>query len=379
MRAEPRRSRRGSLAWPAGFAREPGDRRAALVLSALRGITPGRLLEVAQVETTAGAALERVRAGGAGSEGDRRAAFAMRPEAIAEALSACGARFVVAGDPGYPSQLEHLSDPPLALFVRGRALGPSSSMISIVGARGCSDLGRDLAHELALGASASGLAVVSGAARGIDAAAHEGALAAGGVTVAVMGCGIDAVYPAGSRPLVARILERGTVVSEYPPGIPPGGFRFPARNRIVAALSRALMVVEGRDGSGSLISAEHALDLGRDVFAVPGAVTNPLSAAPHRLIREGAALIRGVDDLLADLGLADQPHQPRLPLNVSLAERAAFDAVLGSVLPDRVARALGIGAPDALALLLTLEMKGLVRSVGGRFERRLGARTPVPG
>jgi DNA processing protein len=374
VRAEGRRGRGGGLSWPSGYVRAPRDRAAALVLSALRGITPGRLLELAQADGTAGATLRRIRAGGAGSENDRRAALVLRPQVIARSLLGCGARFVLAGDAEYPANLEHLADPPLGLFVRGRPLGSATGMVGIVGARNCSDLGRDLSRELGRALAARGVTVVSGAARGIDAAAHEGALAANGPTVAVMGCGIDAVYPPGSRQLVGRIVRAGTVVSEYPPGVPPDAFRFPARNRIVAALSRALVVVEGVGDSGSLISAEHALDLGRDVFAVPGPVTSPLSQAPHRLIREGAALIRGPEDLLADLHLGEPGQATLLAPDLPAGERRAFDAVLGSVLPERLAGALGVQVPEALSLLLKLEMRGLVRSVGGRFERRL-----VPG
>lgn len=148
-------------------------------------------------------------------------------------------------------------------------------------------------------------------------------------------------------------------------------FRFPARNRIVAALARALIVVEGEEGSGSLISAEHALDLGRDVLAVPGAVTNPLAAVPNALIREGAALIRGPEDVLAELGV-----EPTLPIGTEAQmdlepdERRTLDAITDRVLPEVVAAALGVGVEDVLPLLFCLELRGLVRSVGGRFERR---------
>ncbi len=361
----------GSLGWPPGFAASRVDREAALVLSALRGITPRGMLEVAQIERTSSAVLERIRAGGAGSDADRAAARALRPDAIAESVRACGGRFVVAGDREYPPQLEQLADPPLGLYLRGRPLGPFSAMVSIVGARACTEVGRELARELGRAVAAAGLAVVSGAARGIDTASHEGALSAGGVTVAVLGCGIDAPVGSSGRRLIRRILERGTVAGEYPPGVPPDAFRFPARNRIVAALSRALVVVEGTERSGSLISAEHALELGRDVYAVPGLVTSPLSAAPHRLIREGAGLIRGPDDLLGDLGVrALDRAQAAFAPELSASERAAFDAIVAPTLPERIARQLGVDVPRALAILLGLEMKGLVRSVGGRFERR---------
>jgi DNA processing protein len=369
-RAEGRRSRSGHLAWPPGFARSAADRDAALVLSALRGITPGRLLEIAQTERTARGVLRRVREGGAGSASDRAVAAGLQAGVVEESLHPSGARFVCVGDPEYPAQLEHLADPPVGIFVRGRPLGPSIQMVSIVGARNCSDLGRDVASGLARMLWSHGITAVSGAARGIDEAAHEGALAAEGRTAAVLGCGVDGARSRRTRLLADRILVRGTVVSEYPPGVPPEGFRFPARNRIIAALSRAVVVVEGVADSGSLISAEHALDMGRDVFAVPGSVASPLSAAPHRLIREGATLIRGSEDLLADLGVATLEKPTLDDGGLPASERAALSVVLGSVVPDRVASRLGVGVPEALALLLRLEMRGLVRSVGGRFERR---------
>jgi DNA processing protein len=250
--------------------------------------------------------------------------------------------------------------------------------VGVVGSRRCTDVGGELAHDIGRGLALAGVSVVSGAARGIDAASHEGALSAGGHTVAVMACGIDEVYPPGSRSLVARILETGTVVTEYAPGVPAEAFRFPTRNRIVAALGRAVVVVEGAERSGTLSSARHALEVGREVFAVPGSVTTATSFTPNALIRDGATLIRDVSDLLADLGLGFAHAQRALPVDLAVAERAAFDAVIGAVLPERVARDLGVGIPDALGLLMRLEMRGLVRSVGGRFERRLADAGPQP-
>ena len=200
--------------------------------------------------------------------------------------------------------LDLLADPPIGLFVKGRPLTGMPDVVAVVGARNCSSLGNEMAMDIGSALGSAGACVVSGAARGIDAAAHRGALAAGGTSIAVLGSGIDLPYPKGSAQLLERIAAVGAVVTEYAPGVKAEPFRFPARNRLVAALSRALVVVEGAEGSGSMISVEHALDLGRDVFAVPGTVTNPLAQVPLALIREGATLIRGADDLLADLGLA---------------------------------------------------------------------------
>jgi DNA processing protein len=273
----------------------------------------------------------------------------------------------------YPPQLENLEDPPAALFVKGRPLPPRERAVAIVGARNCSELGRELATAIGHDLATSGMCVVSGAARGVDAAGHQGALDAGGHTVAVLGCGIDQAYP--SRRMIDRIADSGTLVSEYPPGVPPEPYHFPARNRIVAAMCTGLVVVEGAQGSGSLISAEHALDLGRDVFAVPGTITNPLAHVPNVLIREGATLIRGVDDLMRDLKLGAGRSGAPVRLDLTVAEQAALELVVGPVLPEVVARGLGISVPEVLPLLLGLELKGLIRSIGGRFEPRLKAAT----
>jgi DNA processing protein len=358
--------------WPPGFARGSENRAALLVLSALRGLTPRRLLRLADRERTASACLDAVRRGHAGSEADRSFARTLEPASIEEGIAVCGARVVIFDEPEYPAALDALKDPPAILFVRGRDLRRMDPAVAVVGARNCSALGDELARDIGRTLARAGCWVVSGAARGIDSASHEGALEHQR-TVAVLGCGIDVTYPVANRSLLVRIAAAGALVSEYPPGVPAEPFRFPARNRIVAGLTRALVVVEGAAGSGSLITADHALEIGRTVFAVPGVVTNPLTQAPHELIREGATLIRGVGDLLHDLGLSEVGtertgggHVGRL----TDAERIALSSVRGSVLPDAVARALGMALPEAISVLMTLEMKGLVRNVGGRIERR---------
>lgn len=283
-----------------------------------------------------------------------------------------GARYVRQDGADYPGRLLDLHDPPAGLFVRGRSLPSADRLIGIVGARSCSALGREIARDFGRRLGEAGWVVVSGAARGIDSAAHRGSLDAGAPTVAVLGSGIDVAYPPSSGPLLAEIAERGTIVSEYPPGVPAMPFRFPARNRIVVGLSRALIVVEGEEGSGSLISAEHALDLGRDVLAVPGAITNPLAAVPNALIREGAALVRGIDDVFAELGIetpaASAESEPVEGL--SEAEKRALALVIDRVLPESISVSMGLPLSDVLPLLLALEMKGFIRSVGGRIERR---------
>lgn len=363
--------------WPPGFSDGHENHAAVLVLSALRGMTARTLLALAEREGAAAACLAAVRAGRAGSASDRVFAARLRAEEIVAGLERVGATAVPVGSPGFPPQLEQLADPPLCLFVRGRELAPAPAAVAIVGARACSSLGREFAHTIGRALADAGFCVVSGAARGIDAASHEGALADGGHTAAVLGCGIDVAYPPGSRALIARIADAGTVVSEYPPGVSAEPFRFPARNRIVVGLAASLVVVEGAAGSGSLISADHALELGRQVFAVPGAVTNPLAEVPNGLIRDGAALIRGPEDLLEDLcgnDLATPAGRRRVDL--TLVEEAALSLVNEAVLPETVARGLHVPVIEVIPILMGLELKGLVRSVGGRFEPTLAARAP---
>jgi len=274
-------------------------------------------------------------------------------------------------DAAYPTQLRTIHDPPFVLYVRGGPLPGAERAVAIVGSRRCTALGRELAQAIGYGLASVGVTVVSGAAVGIDSASHEGALEVGGQTVAVLGGGVDAAGTGSRRSLIERIVDHGAVVSEYPPGVPPVAFRFPARNRIVAGLCRATVVVEGAQGSGSLITGSHALEFGRDVYAVPGAPTNPLSHVPLQLIREGATMIRGAEDLLEDLGVDCAPGGEALDL--TLAEAAALRSLVGPTLPERVARELRVGLADALTLLVRLEMRGLVRSVGGRFEATLAA------
>src|SRR6266581_362577 len=268
-------------------------------------IRPRRLLELAVGVGTARACLAAVLAGREGSEADRRWAATIDPDRVEGAMRACEARLATPGTAEYPRPLEDLTDPPAALFVRGAPLAEGASLVAVVGARRCSSLGREVAADIGAGLAAAGMTVVSGAAMGIDTAAHEGALRTGGRTVAVLGCGIDVAYPPRNQALLDRIVASGSVVAEYAPGVPAEPFRFPARNRIIAALAEAVVVVEGAGGSGSLITADHALDLGRAVYAVPGPVTSPLAEVPLALIRDGAGMIRGAEDLLMDLGRLD--------------------------------------------------------------------------
>jgi DNA processing protein len=377
------------------------DRASLMVLMSLATITARALLELAATNPTATACLDAVRRGDAGSPADRRKAAVLEPDAIAAALASVGGRLVALGDAEYPARLMELADPPACLFVRGRALELGVLRpVAIVGSRTCSPAGLEMAAALGAALAAAGSCVISGAALGIDAAAHGGALHAGGPTIAVLGCGIDVVYPKSNRELFERLAHGGTVLSEYPPGTPPEPFRFPARNRIVAGLASAVVVVEGANGSGSMITAELALDIGRDVLAVPGPVTSDLSDVPHQLIRDGATLIRGPEDLLADLGIEEPAvgplrstapgsdgdagppgagggHATRLgsvPKELRVDAGRTLAAIAGRTAPDDLATRLGLPLPRVSGLLMELELAGLVRSIGGRYERTLDRR-----
>jgi DNA processing protein len=265
----------------------------------------------------------------------------------------------------FPQLLRAIFDPPPRLYIRGGAQDEvlANPAVSIVGARACSPYGGQVARRLGRELAGAGLVVVSGLARGIDGEAHRGALEAGGLTVAVLGCGIDRDYPAAHAELARKIRERGLVVSEYEPGVEPAPWRFPARNRIIAGLSAATVVVEARDRSGALITADLALEEGRDVLAVPGEITSSLSAGTNALLKLGAGPCTSAQDVLDLFGLAQE-------------ERAApavgeMAAVVLSALPaaaDGLVRATGFDAPTVAVALAELELAGLVCEGDGVYR-----------
>jgi DNA processing protein len=265
--------------------------------------------------------------------------------------------------PLYPERLAALSDPALLLLVRGRPELLSRPSVAIVGSRAATVYGKRVARQIGAELASAGITVVSGLARGIDAEAHEGALDAGGVTVAVLACGIDRVYPSEHRSLARRVAASGAVISELPLGTQPRPAFFPMRNRLISGLSLAVVVVEARERSGTLITASHAANQGRDVFAVPGPITSPTSEGANRLLRDGAYVALSADDVLRELGVepvgANRIAQPGRPLGDSAAGvlAALRDAPASR---DELGRRLG-RAPEQLALdLLELELDGRV-------------------
>jgi len=350
------------------------ERDAWLVLGAVPGVSvraKHRLVEYA------GGVVEAVRLRGAALTevvGERCAAklegFLRQadPRRLAEQARRCGAEVVTLADPGYPRPLRDLPDPPLALYVRGRLReGPA---VAVVGTRSPSSDGEYVAQRMGADLARAGVCVVSGLARGVDAAAHRGAVEAGGPTVAVLGCGVDVRYPAGHEALADQVAACGALVSEYPPGTPPARHHFPQRNRIISGLARAVVVVEATLRSGALITADLALEQGREVFAVPGSVLNPRSAGPHRLLREGAGWAESASDVLQALGLAVAAVRQQ---TVGPAERRLLEALREPRYPDELVAA-GLGPAAAVnSLLVALEVRGLVRRMsGGRYVAQAG-------
>ncbi|HXH89177.1 MAG TPA: DNA-processing protein DprA [Gaiellaceae bacterium] len=280
--------------------------------------------------------------------------------AALERLRVAGYRFLARSDVDFPPLLGAIHDPPPGLFLRGGAdiellRRPS---VALVGARACSSYGRQVARRLGRELAAAGLVVVSGLARGVDGEAHRGALEAGGSTVAVLGCGIDRDYPAAHRSLAAEIAATGLIVSEYAPGIEPAPWRFPARNRIVAGLCAATLVVEARERSGALITCDLALEEGREVFAVPGEITSALSSGSNALLRLGATPCTGAADVLESFGL-ERPSEPELalsPLAAAVLERVRAAPATA----DELARGTSLGAGELAAVLTDLELGGVV-------------------
>jgi DNA processing protein len=277
-------------------------------------------------------------------------------------------RRVGRGDVAYPELLAAIHDPPKVLFVRGGADLDvlNRPAVAVVGARACSPYGAQVARMLGRELAGAGVVVVSGLARGVDGEAHRGALDTGGMTVAVLGCGIDRDYPAAHAALARRICEHGLIVSEYAPGVEPSPWRFPARNRIISGLAAATVIVEAREKSGALITVDFALEQGRDVFAVPGEITAALSAGTNRLLRQGAAPLTSAADVLEVLAIEPAPAQRCAPTGDAATVLARLAD--GAATADELVRSTNLDAARIAAALAELEVAGAARESDGVYR-----------
>lgn len=350
--------------------------RALFELRALPGIYDRRIRELVRRYGSARAALDAPAAVLGRKAAEARGTRRVRGW-VSNALAATdrhGLRVLTAHGEHYPDRLRHLHDPPFLLFARGQLELLGRTAVAIVGSRRHTRYGADAARDIAVGLGRSGLVVVSGLARGIDGHAHRAALRTG--TIAVLGCGIDVAFPKAHKKLQEKIGRQGLLLSEFLPGTPPLPYHFPRRNRMIAALARCVVVVEAGTKSGSLITVEHGLDLGRDICAVPGSIDRPMSAGTNALIRDGARMVTGAWDVLDEMGLAqrDRPDETVVkepPPELDGAGRRLWEEL--TVEPEHVdtlARRLDLTPAATLATLVELELLGHARKfAGARFAR----------
>lgn len=328
--------------------------------------SPERALAASRAELAAVPGISRAVVAGLPTADTRREA-----EEQCRLLAKSGATLVTIADPAYPALLKEVADAPPYLYLRGR-LPENALGVALVGSRQATPYGLATAGRLAGELAGKGVAVVSGLARGVDTAAHRGALEAGGCTIGVLGCGIDVVYPYENRRLFATMAEKGAIVSEFPPGTRPLAENFPRRNRIISGLCRAVVVVEAAEKSGSLITASYALEQGRDVFAVPGNVTQAGSRGTNWLIKQGAKLVETVADILEEcpVGTAPRPAAATAPILPQLS--AVESAVVAHLLeaPCHIDELVGrcrLTPGELSVMLLRLELRGVVQQLPGKY------------
>jgi len=284
-----------------------------------------------------------------------------------ERIQSQGIRVLTWQDEAYPERLRTIQQPPPVLYLRGALQPEDAWAVAVVGTRRVTRYGRQVSEEVAAALARQGVTVVSGLARGVDGVAHRAALQAGGRTLAVLGCGVDCIYPPEHRTLAEEIQTAGALLSDYPPGTPPDAANFPARNRLISGLALAVVVVEAGETSGALITARFALEQGREVFAVPGGIYAPMSKGPNRLLKQGAHPLLSVDDLLEilDISQVQQYRQARLALPDDPVESALLERLQQEPLHVDELRALvDLPIEQVSAALTMMELKGLVRQVG---------------
>ena len=289
-------------------------------------------------------------------------------EKLIERIESQGIKIVTWEDDDYPRHLKEIDQPPPVLYVRG-ALSPQDEWaVAIVGTRRITTYGRQVAAQVADALARNGVTVISGLARGVDAVAHQASLEAGGRTLAVLGCGVDRIYPPENRRLAEQIVAHGALISDYPPGTPPEGANFPPRNRIISGLSQAVVVIEAGITSGALITANFAAEQGRDVFAVPGNINSPQSKGTNVLIQQGAQPLLTSDDLLSALNLGQVKHfqVARVALPADALEARLYGCLSQAPLHvDDICAATDLPIDRVSAALAMMELKGMVRQVAG--------------
>jgi DNA processing protein len=301
-------------------------------------------------------------------------AYTADPLDVLKQLDQQNARILLYSDPDYPSMLKQIHDPPMVLYVKGEAFTRPLNHVAIVGSRNATPYGLKAAEKIGQGLGRRGISVVSGMARGIDSAAHRGCLRGRGLTVAVLGTGIDVIYPKSNRELFDQIARQGAVITEFPLGTPPEPKNFPIRNRIISGLSKGVVVVEATKKSGSLITASFALEQGREVFAVPGSINSFKSTGCHFLIKQGAALVENSDDILDHLGF-NYPHAPKrdtfkeTPPPPLEGDEEAIYGLIGDYPThiDQIARESKMEPAVVSSILMRMELKGIINQLPGKM------------
>lgn len=281
-----------------------------------------------------------------------------------------GFKVITISSEKYPMSLKNIKDPPIVIYMKGDIIKSDENAISIVGSRKCTVYGRAVAGLFSRELALKGITIVSGLAVGIDTIAHKGALTAKGRTIAVLGSGIDHIYPSCNRGLYEEVVKNGAVISEFPLGTRPLSYNFPFRNRIISGLSIATLVVEAAKRSGSLITARLAAEQGRDVFAIPGNITSDVSKGTNQLIKDGAIPVTDVNDILEYLGMDTEPSKANLSL--SDEEKAVLQVMdNGAKTAETIAKETKIAPSKLVSLLTYMEVKGLIKRAAGRFTKSL--------
>lgn len=271
--------------------------------------------------------------------------------------------------PWYPDSLKNIYASPIILYVKGDLMAQDNNSIAIVGARNATQYGLKVAYDFAKQLAKKGITVISGMARGIDTAAHKGALDGGGRTIGVLGCGIDVVYPPENKELMKRVIQNGAIISEFPLGTIPDARNFPQRNRIISGISRGTLIVEARKNSGSLITADFALEQGKEVYAVPGPIYTVLSSGTNNLIKQGAKLVTCIDDILEEMNIECVSNETiETNLNLSADENAIYDFI--SNMPtstEYILKSTGLSISKLNTLITMLELKGAIKQLPGNL------------